>query len=47
MTHGSIPREIRLAHGIQDELIRLSVGAEDIEDLIADLDQSFMQLSFG
>lgn len=46
MTHGSIPRDIRIAHGIKDELIRLSVGAEDIEDLVADLDQSFQQLKF-
>lgn len=44
MTHGSIPREIRLANGIQDELIRLSVGLEDITDLIADLDQAFAAL---
>ncbi|EEJ42709.1 Cys/Met metabolism PLP-dependent enzyme [Leuconostoc mesenteroides subsp. cremoris ATCC 19254] len=44
MTHGAIPRSIRLSHGIQDELIRLSVGVEDIEDLIEDLEQSFNQL---
>jgi len=44
MTHGAIPRDIRLANGIQDELIRLSVGVEDIDDLITDLDQSFKQL---
>lgn len=44
MTHGSIPREIRLANGIQDELIRLSIGLEDITDLIADLDQAFVAL---
>ncbi|GMA67168.1 cystathionine gamma-synthase [Leuconostoc gelidum subsp. gelidum] len=44
MTHGAIPRNIRLANGIQDELIRLSVGVEDINDLIADLEQSFDQL---
>ena len=37
MTHGSIPREIRLENGIKDELIRLSVGIEDEEDLINDL----------
>lgn len=45
MTHGAIPREIRIAHGIQDELIRLSVGVEDIEDLIEDLEQSFSQIN--
>lgn len=37
MTHASIPREERLAIGLTDSLIRLSVGIEDIEDLIADL----------
>ena len=37
MTHASIPREKRLESGITDELIRLSVGLEDIEDLIEDL----------
>ena len=40
MTHASIPREIRLQVGIKDELIRLSVGIEAAEDIIADLDQS-------
>lgn len=39
MTHGSIPREIRLKDGIKDELIRLSVGIEDADDLISDLEQ--------
>ncbi len=37
MTHASIPREERLKNGLTDSLIRLSVGVEDIEDLIADL----------
>jgi len=37
MTHASIPREERLAHGLEDSLIRLSVGIEDSEDLIEDL----------
>ena len=40
MTHGSLPREIRLENGIKDELIRLSVGIEDEEDLIDDLKQA-------
>lgn len=40
MTHGSIPREQRLAAGLKDGLIRLSVGIENVEDLIADLTQS-------
>jgi cystathionine beta-lyase/cystathionine gamma-synthase len=38
MTHGSIPREERIANGLVDSLIRLSVGIEDVDDLIADLD---------
>ncbi|ETY74946.1 trans-sulfuration enzyme family protein [Lactiplantibacillus fabifermentans] len=41
MTHGAIPRDIRLQNGIKDELIRLSVGVEASEDLIADLDRGF------
>ena len=37
MTHGSIPREQRISNGLVDSLIRLSVGIEDIDDLIEDL----------
>lgn len=37
MTHASIPREERIKNGLSDSLIRLSVGIEDAEDLIADL----------
>jgi methionine-gamma-lyase len=37
MTHSTIPREDRLKAGISDGLIRLSVGIEDVEDLIADI----------
>ena len=37
MTHASIPREERIKSGLPDSLIRLSVGIEDIEDLLADL----------
>lgn len=40
MTHASIPREERLKSGLSDSLIRLSIGVEDAEDLIADLDQA-------
>ena len=40
MTHAGVPREERLAAGIKDELVRLSVGCEDVEDLSADLDQA-------
>jgi cystathionine gamma-lyase len=44
MTHASIPAEERRKTGLQDGLIRLSVGIEDAEDLIADLDQALRQL---
>jgi cystathionine gamma-lyase len=40
MTHASIPEAVRVEMGITDDLIRLSVGIEDIEDLTADLDQA-------
>lgn len=40
MTHASIPREIRLKVGITDGLIRLSTGIENVDDIIADLDNA-------
>ena len=40
MTHASVPSEVRGEIGISDALVRLSVGVEDIADLIADLDQA-------
>lgn len=40
MTHRNTPREIRYASGITDGLVRLSVGIEDTEDIMADLDQA-------
>ena len=40
MTHASIPKEQREKTGLKDTLIRLSVGIEDVEDLIADLAQA-------
>ena len=40
MTHGSIPKEERLKSGVVDSLIRLSIGIEDVDDLIADLEQA-------
>lgn len=40
MTHGSIPKEERERRGVTDGTIRLSVGIEDVEDLIDDLDQA-------
>ena len=44
MTHASIPKEIREQSGVVDSLIRLSVGIEDSEDLIQDLDQALSKL---
>jgi cystathionine gamma-lyase len=41
MTHASVPPENRAALGIDDGLIRLSVGIEDVADLKADLEQAF------
>lgn len=41
MTHASIPKEVRESLGIYDNLIRLSVGIEDCDDLIRDLDNAF------
>lgn len=40
MTHASVPKEDREALGISDTLIRLSVGLEDEEDLLEDIDQA-------
>lgn len=40
MTHASIPREERVRNGLSDSLIRLSIGIEDVEDLINDLQQA-------
>lgn len=42
MTHASIPRERRLELGITDGLVRISVGIEDVEDLIEDLEQGLV-----
>jgi len=42
MTHASVAREECEQLGITDNLVRLSVGLEDIEDLIADLDQALL-----
>lgn len=40
MTHASIPREVRIKSGVVDSLIRLSVGIEDVSDLIEDLSKA-------
>ena len=42
MTHASIPEEKRKEIGITDDLVRLSVGVEDIEDLLSDLEGAFL-----
>lgn len=44
MTHASIPRPERLKVGLTDSLIRLSVGVEDVDDLIDDLEQALVNL---
>ena len=44
MTHASIPKERRIEKGITDKLIRVSVGIEDVEDLLEDLQQGFKGL---
>jgi cystathionine beta-lyase/cystathionine gamma-synthase len=40
MTHGSIPKDVRDARGVTEGLLRLSVGIEDVEDLVRDLTQA-------
>lgn len=44
MTHASVPPEERQRLGITDGLVRISVGIEDVEDLIADLDQALAKI---
>ena len=44
MTHASIDRKVREALGITDNLLRLSIGIEDVSDLIADLEQALQQI---
>lgn len=44
MTHASIPSEERLKQGLSDHLVRFSVGIEDIDDLIADIEQAISNL---
>jgi cystathionine beta-lyase len=44
MTHASIPKEERLKNGLSDSLIRLSVGVEDVEDLIQDLENTLAKM---
>jgi cystathionine beta-lyase/cystathionine gamma-synthase len=40
MTHGSVPAEVKVEMGLTDGMVRMSCGVEDVEDLIADLDQA-------
>ena len=40
MTHAEVPAEERHARGLTDGLVRLSVGIEDCEDILADLDRA-------
>jgi cystathionine beta-lyase/cystathionine gamma-synthase len=42
MTHASMPKEVKERIGISEGLVRLSVGIEDVEDIIADLDQALL-----
>ena len=44
MTHGSIPAKQRASLGIDDKLVRLSVGVEDLDDLHEDLDLALDQI---
>jgi cystathionine gamma-lyase len=41
MTHASLPKEVREKVGISDELIRVSVGLENVDDLIEDIEKAF------
>ena len=45
MTHASVPKEVREQVGLTDSLIRVSVGIEHIDDLIADFDQAFKMIA--
>ena len=44
MTHASVPPEMRQRIGISDDLVRLSVGIEDVEDLLGDLEQALAKV---
>ena len=44
MTHASIPKDERLKVGLTDSLIRLSVGIEDVDDLIEDLENALRNI---
>ena len=40
MTHGDVPKEFRLSHGLSDGLVRISVGIENVDDIINDFKQA-------
>ena len=42
MTHASMPKEVQERIGITEGLVRISVGIEDVEDIMADLDQALL-----
>jgi cystathionine gamma-lyase/cystathionine beta-lyase/cystathionine gamma-lyase/homocysteine desulfhydrase len=44
MTHASVPKENRIKSGVTDGLVRISVGIEDVEDIIADLAQALKKI---
>ena len=44
MTHASVPKEVREARGLTDSLVRLSVGIEHVDDIIADLKQALARV---
>ncbi len=47
MTHGSVPEDVRATLGISDSLVRLSIGVEDADDLIADLEGALQAVKGG
>ena len=47
MTHASVPKQERGLAGVSDELVRISVGCEDVEDLQNDLDQALNAITAG
>ncbi len=44
MTHASVPKADRIRNGVTDGLVRISVGIEDVEDLIGDLKQALAKI---
>ena len=47
MSHASVPEDVKVRLGIEDSLIRLSVGIESVSDLLADLDQALAAIGSG